>query len=290
LIVRPRRRGRIAFAAIFLAVLGWYFSLKPSNTRDWAKDVSILPWAQISGNEMLVHNIRNFDYISETEFTPAWHDQRFDLNGLRSVDIAMCYWGSKSIAHGIVSFGFDDGQYLAISIETRKQITEGFSAIQGFFRQYELIYIVADERDLLRVRTNFRHEDVYLYRTRINPLEARAILLSYIETVNSLREQPQWYNALTSNCITSIVPHAQAGRSTAHNSWMTLVSGYAARQAYQNGALDDSIPFEQLEARSRINDVAVSAVNDATFSQTIRLALPKPPPIRDHAAPQPHAK
>ena len=274
--IRPRRYRFAAFMVIFVAVLAWYFSLSPSNNRDWAIDVSVLPWADIHGNELIVHNIRSFEYQSETEFRPVWRDQTFDLNALRTVDFSLCYWGSKNIAHGIVSFGFDHDQFLAISIETRKEKSESYSAIQGFFRQYELIYVVADEQDVLRLRTNFRHEDVYLYRTRLGPSQARAILLSYFESINSLRDHPQWYNALTENCITSIIPHARAANPSARNSWMTLLPGHTAEQAYGNGQLDDSIPFKELESRSRINDIALTTSGDADFSRQIRVTLPIP--------------
>src|SRR5262249_35223788 len=155
---------------------------------NWQTDVSMLPWAQVQGDQLVLHNIRDFDYRSETDFTPRWHDETFDLSHVRSLDFALVYWGSKRIAHGIITFDFDDGRCFDVSIETRKEKGEDYSAIEGFFRQYELIYVVADERDVLRVRTNFRNEDVYLYRTRMQPAGVREVLLSYVETINSLRE------------------------------------------------------------------------------------------------------
>jgi hypothetical protein len=273
----PRRWvGRGIFAAIFAAVLIWYFSLKPSNNRDWQADVSVLPWFEIHGDQLVAHNVRNCDYRSETDYTPRWHEETFNLSHLHSVDFALVYWGSKKIAHGIICFDFDDGGCFDVSIETRKEKTESYSTVEGFFRQYELIYVVADERDVLRLRTNFRNEDVYLYRTTLKPDAARAVLLSYVDTINSLRTQPEWYNALTSNCITSVIPHLKAGRSTSHNSWRTLLSGYAAQQAYENGGIETRIPYEQLEARSYINPVARAVPDDADFSKAIRAALPDP--------------
>jgi Domain of unknown function (DUF4105) len=278
LAIRPKRYKFGVFALIFAITLAWYFSIQPSNNRDWAMDCSVLPWVEIQGNRMRVHNLRDFEYRTETDFTPIWRDRSYDLDRIQSVDFSLCFWGSKAIAHGIVSFGFSDGQYLAFSIETRREKTETYSAVQGFFRQYELIYIMADERDVIRLRTNYRNpkEDLYLYHTRCTPTEAREVLLSYIESVNSLRQNPEWYNALTTNCVTSIVPHARAGRPTAHYTWQTMLAGYAARQAYDNGNLDDSMPFEQLEARSHINPAAQAADNAPDFSQRIRAGLPVP--------------
>jgi Domain of unknown function (DUF4105) len=274
--IRPRRHAALACLIGFFVVLAWYFSIKPSNDRDWAPDVDRVASIQIDGNQLKIHNVRNFDYRSETSFTPIWEDRTYDLNKVKSADFTLCYWGSKAIAHGIVSFGFDDGRYLAVSIETRKQKSQSFSTIEGFFREYELIYIVSDERDVIRLRTNYRKEDLYLYQSRMNPAEARAVLLSYVESINSLRDQPQFYNALTSNCVTEIVPHARAGHPDAHIGWQLLLSGYAARQAYQNGNLDTSMPFEQLEARSHINAAAMAADQDPDFSNRIRIGLPNP--------------
>ena len=276
LFVRPRRRLLLSFAILFAAVLGWFFLLRPSNSRDWAPEVAQLPWASIDGERLIVHNVRNFDYRSETDFSPNWTDRSYDLSKLKTADFMLVYWGSKAIAHAMVSFGFDDGQHLAISIETRRERSESYSALEGFFRQYELYYVFADERDVIRLRTNYRKEDVYLYRTTLTPGEARDVLLSYIRRANSLKDRPDFYNALTSNCATNVVEHAQDGKLPSKLSWEILLSGYAARQAYRNGRVDTSMPFEQLEARSRINDAALAADKDPDFSRAIRAGLPTP--------------
>src|SRR5262249_21904081 len=146
---------------------------------------------------------------------PAYYDKTFDLSKLKSVDYILSYWSSPAICHTILAFGFDGDEYVDISIETRKEKGEQYSAVQGFFRQYELIYIIADERDVLRVRTDFRNEDVYIYRTRISPEHGREMLLDYLKTANQLAEHPQFYNALTTNCTTSILPHIQVFDPTA---------------------------------------------------------------------------
>jgi hypothetical protein len=275
-LIKPRRYGLAAFGVLFAIVFIWYMLLKPSNDRDWSPNVAQVPWAEINGNRLIVHNVRNTDYRSETDYTPAWSDQTYDLSTLNAVDYILSYWGGKAVAHGIVSFGFADGRHLAISIETRKERNESYSAVQGFFRQYELIYVFAEERDVLRLRTNYTHEHVYLYRTRMNPADGRAALLSYIEQANKLKDRPEFYNALTSNCITGIIPHARAGQRQAGISWEVLLSGYSARQAYRNGNLDDSIPFAELESRSLIDAAAIAADQDPGFSAKIRVGVPKP--------------
>jgi hypothetical protein len=176
----------------------------------------------------------------------------------------------------MVSFEFDDGRHLAVSVETRKETGESYSTVQGFFRQYELAYVFADERDVIRLRTRFRNEDVYLYRTTIGPEQARAVLMSYVRTANALAGRPQFYNALTSNCATNVLDHAREGEMPARMSLDVLLSGYAARQAYRNGRLDTSLPFEELERRSHVNAAALAADADPNFSNAIRAGLPNP--------------
>jgi hypothetical protein len=276
LFVRPRRYGVAAFLLLFLIVLGWFFSLKPSNERDWAPEVSRLAWMEIDGDRLTVHNVRNFDYRSETDFTPRWEDRVYDLSKLRSFDAMLVYWGSPAIAHAMVSFGFDDHQFLAVSIETRKEKTESYSTLQGFFRQYELIYVFADERDVVRLRTNFRNEEVYLYRTNVTPSQTRNVLMSYVAGANELKRQAAFYNALTGNCATSVVTRVQVSGVGAEMGWEILLSGYAARQAYANGRLDTRLPFEELHRRSHINASARAAGNGPDFSQKIRAGLPNP--------------
>jgi hypothetical protein len=279
--LRPRRFRLVAFAGVFLVIVIWFFSRRPSNTRDWLPDVQRVARVDVAGDRAVVHNVRNFDYRSETDFTPAWEDRTYDLSKLKTADYILSYWGSRAIAHGILSFEFDGGQHLAVSIETRKEATESYSAIEGFFRQYELIYIFSDERDVLRLRTNFRKEDVYVYRTSVGPAAALRIFMSYAEHANQLHEHPDFYNALTTNCVTSIIPHARAGdtNATARTfSWDIVLPGYSARRAYRNGNIDTSMPFEEVEARSRINGAALAADRDPDFSAKIRIGLPQPPP------------
>lgn len=294
LLLRPRKFRLPAFAAVFLLVVIWFLTRQPSNTRDWLPDVAHAPRIDVTGDRAVVRNVRNFDYRSETDFTPAWEDRTYDLSKLKTADYILSYWGSRAIAHGIVSFEFDGGeqggQHLAVSIETRKEKTESYSAIQGFFRQYELIYIFADERDVLRLRTNYRKEDVYVYRTRVGPEAARRIFMSYADRANALHDRPEFYNALTSNCVTSIIPHARAGstHTTARTfSWEILLPGYSARRAYKNGNVNTSMPFEELEARSHINPAAQAADRDPDFSNSIRRNLPPAPPPHAREGPPP---
>jgi hypothetical protein len=274
LFIRPRRRAVLGFFIVFTAVLLWWLAIPPSQDRDWQPDVAVLPFATFDGDLVTIHHIRNNDYRGETDFTVQYYDKTFDLSKLRSIDLFLSYWGSPMIAHTIMSFGFAGDEYVAISIETRKEKSEDYSALKGFFKQYELIYIVADERDLIRLRTNYRGEDVYVYRLN-GPIDVgREIFVSYLQDINRLAQEPAWYNALTENCTTSIFRLARPYALRSWWSWKLLVNGYLDELAYDLGAVDRSLPFTELRARSRINERAKAADSDPEFSQKIRAGLP----------------
>jgi len=273
-VVRPVVWALLAALVVFLVLLGWWLQLAPRNDRDWSPDVAQLTTATLDGNRLTIHNLRNFDYRSETDYTPRWETRTFDLDKLQGADLFLSFWGPTLIAHTITSWAFADGSHLAISIETRKEKGESYSAIRGFFRQYELYYVVADERDMIRLRTNYRGERVYLYRVRM-PLErARAILLDYLAEVNRLAERPRWYNALTHNCTTVIRHHVQNVSPGNPWNWRILANGYLDELGYERGTIDTRLPFPELRARSEITAKAQAADQDPAFSQRIREGLP----------------
>ncbi len=273
---RARRTAASVFAAAFALVLVVWGDATPSNDRDWQPEVAVLPYATIDGDRVTVHNIRNFDYRSETDFTPAYYDRTFDLQRLDRVDLVAAYWMGPAIAHLFVSFGFGD-DHLAISIEVRKDRTKSYGTVPGFFRQFELVYIVGDERDVIRVRTNYRTsppEDVYLFRVMAPIENGRRIFLEYMRDINELREHPRFYNTLTTNCTTMILTHAAVNPGHIPYSWKVLLSGYAPEYAYERGRLDQSLPFEELKRRARINAAARAADQAEDFSRRIRIGLP----------------
>ena len=167
----------------FAIVCAWWLSLPPSNVRNWQPDVAETAWADIEGNRITIHNVRNSVYRSETDYTPRWETRVVDLDSILGADLFITWWGSPWIAHPIMSFHYGDDQYLAFSIEVRKETGEAYSAVRGFFRQFELIYIVSDERDVVKLRTNYRQgEEVYAYRLRLTPETARALFLEYVRS------------------------------------------------------------------------------------------------------------
>ena len=273
---RWRWRAVAVFAVVLALLGGWWNTMRPSNDRDWQPEVARLPEATIEGELVTVHNIRNFDYRTETDFTRRYYDRTFDLRRLDRMDLVAVYWMGPAIAHLFLTFGFS-GDYLAISIEARKERGEGYSSLGGFFRQYELIYVVGDERDLIRLRTNYRKappETVYLFQVH-GPIEnGRRLFLDYVRAINDLRARPRFYNTLTTNCTNVIFLHTRVNPGHPPFSWKILLSGYAPEYAYETGRLDRSLPFEELRRRSQINAVARAAGQDPDFSRRIRAELP----------------
>ena len=266
------------FALALVAIGVWWGGLTPSNERDWQPEVARLAYATIDGDMVTVHNVRNFDYRTETDFTPAYYDRTYDLKKLDSGDLVAVYWMGPAIAHLFLSFGFGNDR-LAISIEARKEKGEGYSSAKGFFRQYELYYVVADERDVVRVRTNYRKdppEDVYIYPLRAPPENLRRVFLEYMRKMNALREHPEFYNTLTTNCTTAILMNTRVNPGSLPFSWKVLLSGYTPAYVYEAGRMDQSLSFEELKRRSLINAAAQAADQAPDFSRRIRAALPRP--------------
>jgi hypothetical protein len=265
----------VAFGAVALVAL-WWLTLKPSNDRAWQPDVAQTAWAEIKGDLVTIHNVRNCEYRTETDFTPQWETRAVRLSQITGMDVAIDYWGSPWISHPIVSFQFMDALPLCFSIETRKTIGQTYSALRGLYRQYTLIYIVADERDSIRVRTNYRHaEDVYLYHTRASPAQARERFLEYLNTTNSLRDHPRWYNAVISNCTTNIRTQRSINERAPWD-WRILLNGKADELLYKRHAIaTGGLPFSELKQRSLINQRARAADQNPDFSRLIRANLPQ---------------
>ena len=273
-----RRRTLVGFFVAFAVIVGWWLRIPASNERVWQPEVSVAPWAEIQGDRVTVHGVRNFDYRTETDFTARWEDRTYDLRALDSVDLVAVYWAGPAVAHIFLSFGFAGKDYLAISIETRKEKGESYSTIAGFFKQYELVYIVADERDVIRVRTNYRQpqEDVYVYRLRAPIENGRRVFLDYLKGMNELKAHPQFYNTLTTNCTTGALMHTRVNPGSPPLSWKILLTGYVPEYIYELGRLDTRHPFVELQRMSNVNKFAHAADQDPAFSQRIRESLPIP--------------
>lgn len=272
--IHPFRKAVFFYLVLFCVVLAWWWLIPPSNDRQWQPDVAVLCRADMNGDEITIHNIRNFEYRSTEDYTPRYYDKTFSLSKLQTADLYIVFWGPTLIAHTMMSFGFGDQGYVCISIETRKEQGEAYSAIKGFFKQYELIYIVADERDLVRLRTNYRYEDVYLYRLKAEPLLIQEVFLDYFKQIDHLTQQPEWYNALTQNCTTAIRGHTRPYTKKHPFDWRLLANGYLDTLLYERKAVDTSLPFEELKRQVHINAKAMQSGDEQDFSCHIRDGLP----------------
>jgi Domain of unknown function (DUF4105) len=273
--VRPLWRAVAGAVGAIVLVAAWWLTIRPSNTRDWQPDVAEAPYAEIQGDRVVIHSFRNFDYISKTDFHPAWETKTVHLSNLRAVDFFTNYWGSTLICHTFVSFDFGPEGYVCISIETRMTKGQAYSAVAGLYRQFALYYVIGDERDIVRLRTNYRLEDVYLYRLVVaTSEETRALFLDYLKTANELHERPQWYNELVSNCTSNIRLHIKDIGAARPWNWQLLVNGTIDEHAYDLRAIDTSLPFPELKQISHINDRARAADRDPNFSMRIRDGLP----------------
>jgi len=258
----------------FILVLSWWRTLKPSNERQWQADVAKTPWAEISGNQVTIHNMRHCDYRAEFDYTCEWRTRTLDLSKIDGVDVFITYWGSPWIAHPIISFTVSGEDPVAMSIETRKEVGETYSAVRGFFRYYELIYLISDERDVVRLRTNYRTgEEVYLFHTKTPPELAQKVFLDYLKRANELHNKPEWYNAGTDNCTTNVAVHFRDSQQSALPKWdwRILLNGKSDEMLYQDDDLaTGGLSFTALKAQAHINDAARAADDAPDFSARVR--------------------
>jgi hypothetical protein len=266
-------RGRLIVLLVFLLIAGWWSTLRPTQDRDWQPEVAVLAYATRQGDEITVHDIRNFEYRSVTDFTPRYETQTYSLANLRELDLFINYWGSKWIAHPILSFDFGPQGRICFSIETRVARGQGYSPIAGLYRQYEIIYIAANERDPVRLRTNFKHEDLYLYRILMPQQELQSRFLEYIDRLNQLHARPAWYNEITDNCTTSIRAQRPAALREPFD-WRLIINGFGDEMLYEHHALAGDLPFAELKAKSLINERAIAAGDTPDISTRIRAGLP----------------
>jgi len=269
------RRGsaRVLLPWLFAVALMmvWWSTIRPSHDRVWADDVARMVTGRVQGSVVTLDQVRNFEWRSDADYTQRWEQRQYDLSQLRSVDVALSYWMGPAIAHTLVSFGFADGRYLTFSIEIRKERGESFDAIAGFFKRFETVLIAADERDILRVRTNVRDEDMYLYRLNMPPEVMRSLFLAYLDEGTLLKREPRFYNTLTANCTTIIFEMARRIDHGLPLDWRLLASGYLDRYLYDIGALAGQGEFNSRREQAHITAKARAADKATDFSDRIRL-------------------
>jgi len=270
----PAARMRWVFAALFLAVAAWWSTILPSHDREWRPDVAVMPRAVIDGDRVHITGVRNFEYRSRDDFTVRYEEREVSLSHLVAVDFFISYWMPGPMGHTFVSFVFDNAPPLSVSIEARPEVGEAFAPIASLFKQFELIYVVGDERDIVGVRTDHRDEEVFLYRILIAPEHARRLFLVYLARLNELAEQAEFYNLLSNNCTINIVRYANAAGRIGRLDVRHILNGLIDRYLYDTGRIDTTLPFAELRQRSHINDAARAAGDAPDFSDRIRAGLP----------------
>ena len=269
--------GLVGFALAFAALLLWWQGIEPSNARTWADDVAQMTSGKLTGNKVVLNNVRNFDWRTNTDYTQRWETRTYDLDRLDSVDLITSYWTGPAIAHVLVSFGFDDGQHVVFSVEIRRRRSDGFSEIGGFFKEFELSVIAADERDVIRVRTNVRGEDDYLYRIQMPIAAKRALFLAYVGEADRLVVVPRFYNTLTANCTTIVYHMMRHIVGHLPLDYRLVLSGYLPAYVYKVGGLDRRYSLQELRRLGRITDRAKAADRSEQFSADIRVGIPELP-------------
>jgi hypothetical protein len=257
----------------FFCVLQWWLTLKPTNSGNWQPDVDRTAWAEFAGDQITIHNLRNCDYHTETDYSNCWNDRTIYLSQIKAADFFLTNWGLSFASHPIISFQFGDNEHIAFSIEARYRPGQAYSTLLGFFRQYGLIFVVADERDLIRLRTNYRKdEEVYMYRLRADPKTAREMFLTYVDYLNYLNNHPEWYNEVTKNCTTTLNKQLAAVADNPQPwSYQFLLNGSLDELLYNRGRLvNGGLPFADLKQREHINAVARTANQSPDFSALIR--------------------
>jgi hypothetical protein len=272
---RRRRMPTVAFALV-LGVLAWWFTITPSHDRNWRPEVAVMPRAFIEGDRVRLTGVRNFDYRSQTDFTVRHEEREIELSHLIGLDFYVSYWSKGPIAHTFVSFIFDNASPLSISIETRPEVGRGFEPIASLFKQFELIYVVGEERDLVGVRAVHRGEWVYLYRLNTPPDNVRRLLMVYLRRINELADRPEFYNLLTNNCTINIIRYANAAGRKGRFDIRHLFNGLIDSYLYHSGRVDTTLPFDELRRLSLINEAAQAAggAPEPEFSRQIRANLP----------------
>jgi hypothetical protein len=274
-----RRRTRLLALALFLGVVAWWIAIPPSHDRNWRPEVAVMPRAIIDGDRVRISGVRNFDYRSRNDFTVHYEEREVELSHLTALDFYVSYFMEGPVGHTFVSFIFDNATPVSISIETRPEVGEGFAPIASMFKQFELIYVVGEERDLVGVRANHRNEPIYLYRLNTSADDARRLFLVYLERINELAERPEFYHLLTNSCTINIVRYANAAGRQGRIDFRHILNGLADSYLYRSGRIDTTLPFDELRRRSLINEAvhAADGSPEPDFSNRIRTLLPTIP-------------
>lgn len=269
-------RKSITAISIFIIIILfgiWFVSIKPSNNRNWTLDQKILPSVSTQDNFVTIENIRNFSYASTTTYTPSYYTRTYDVDTIKSVDFVMEPFANQwtGAAHTFLTFGFENNEYVSISVEIRKEQGEVFSALKGLFKNYELMYVIADERDVIKLRSIHRKDDVYLYPIKASKENIKTLFLDMVARANKLKDTPEFYNSITNTCTTNIVDHVnKVASNKIPFSLKILAPGYVDQLVYDLGLIDTNLSLDEARKKYLINEKVLRYADDPLFSVRIR--------------------
>ncbi|NIC05958.1 DUF4105 domain-containing protein [Billgrantia bachuensis] len=272
--MRGQWLANVAQLLLLTALFVWWFRLQPTHDRPWSDDVTYLATGEVRDDRLTLHHVRDFDWRTRDEALVHWEERSYDLDRLNSVDMIVSSWGRPGVAHVMISFGFEGERFVLFSVEVRRLKGARFSEIGGFFRQYELAIVAADERDAVGLRAEVRGERVSLFRLRMPQSAMRSLLLAYVEEANALAESPRFYNTITANCTTLIFAMARGIGARLPFDYRLLVTDRLPGYAFKVGGLWPGYTLPELEECGRIDEQARRAHRAADFSQRIRQEVP----------------
>ncbi len=258
--------------AVIAIIIVWQLMLKPSNDRNWSADQDTLPYAEINGNLVTMHNIRNFTYRSTSDYTESYYDKTYDLNKIKNVYYIVEPFAGLGAAHTFLSYEFEDDTFLSISVEIRKEKGEKFSPLKGLFKQFEIMYVVADEKDVVKLRTNYRKDQVFLYPIKASKEGISKLFMSMVNDINALNKEPAFYNTAMNNCMTTIAHHVNKV-TTKKVPWnyTHLLPLNSDKYALELGLIDSlETDITALRAKYKINALAEQFADSEDFSLKIR--------------------
>jgi len=268
-----KRKALVGALVVVGGIAVFWMTVHPTNERAWVTQQAVLPAARIDGHLAHVQGVRNFHFTAEDKFAPAYYDRTYDLDKLVSASFIVTPFSEawRGPAHTFVTFGFSDSQFVSISVEARREPGETYGPVTGLLKQFELIYVIGDERDLIGQRAAFGKSPVFLYPIRAPRERIRDVFVEMLQRADGLRSHPEFYNTLTNNCTSNVIAHVNhVAPHRIPSGLKTILPGYSDEVAHDLGLIDTDLDIVHARERFRINERAHKYAQDSLFSFRIR--------------------